>query len=354
MTLEPRDDATRESRLWDEYIVRAELQNDADSEFLAEIRRLESLVQTPPPPNGLSGTTWEKITGEPLPLVPYAPALAPSTNGRHAVSAALPRPARSSSRQSVVLAEIYRLLAVAAMSGFAGGFLAGIWARIAMRASGFFTDDRNRGLLTDNDAVVGNMTLSGTLSIAMFGGVIGIVAGLLYVGIRRWLPGRGWQRPLAFGVLLLAVLGFVIMDKSNPDYRLFGPAWMNIGTFSLAYIVMGFTVGTIAEYLQTRLPAPGAADQSRRGNVVAGILMAPFAFFGGLGLIFIVVGTTGIGALVLLAIACTWIPVVRPNWTLRLPSFLQQPETFAYATLAIPSLFGLALTLRAIAAIAGG
>ncbi len=354
MTLEPRDDATRESRLWDEYIGGAELQNDADSEFLAEIKRLESMVQTPPPPKGLSETTWERITGGPLPQAQYVPQTMPSTNGRYASPVAGSLSVRIASRRVTVLAEVYRLLAVSAMAGFAGGFLAGAWARVAMRASGFLTENRNRGLLTDNEAAVGDITLSGTLSIAMFGAAIGIVAGLLYIGVRRWLPGRSWQRPLIYGVLLLAVFGFVIMDESNPDYQLFGPAWMNVGTFSLAYIVMGFTVGMFVDFLETRMPSPVAIGRSRRKNVMVGVLMAPFALVGGMGILFTIGGTEGVGGLVLILVACTRLPFARPSWTLRLPRILQQPERFAYVSLAIPSLVGLTLTLRAIAAIVGG
>src|SRR5215204_4962633 len=97
------------------------------------------------------------------------------------------------------------------------------------------TDPRNRGLLTENDAAVGTITFAGTMSIAMFAGIVGILGGLLYVAIRSRLPGTGWRRGLLYGGLVLATFGFIVMDETNPDYQLFGPPGVNVGTFSFIY-----------------------------------------------------------------------------------------------------------------------
>jgi hypothetical protein len=347
------DDAARLSKLWDERVEGAEVTERSDLELLAEISWLETITQTPAPPDGLAERTWNELTGTPLPLAIYQPGAQPAPNGRHA-AATTPRQARAISGRWIVVGEAIRLLAVATIGGFAGGFLSGIWARIAMRLAGALTIDRNRGLLTDNDAVVGHITLGGTMSIAMFGGVLGVIAGLLYVALRRWLPGSDRVRPLSYGVLLLGVFGFVIMDKSNPDYNLFGPAWMNVGSFSLAYLVMGYAIGSLVDWLDRRMTNPIAATRSNRANALRLVAMAPFASLGFVGLVMTAVGTAGIGAVVMLLIALSWIPVVRPGFRLRLPVLVRNPVTFAYATLALPCLIGLGLTLRAIVVIVGG
>jgi hypothetical protein len=351
MSREGMDDADRLGRLWDDRVLGSAGESDADDDLLAMVRGFEAAAQTPPPPSDLASRTWQRLTGGPLPLVPYVPVPAVATNGHHR-AAASPR-ARSTRRDTVY--ELVRQLAIAALAGMCGGFVTGIWARVMMRLSGIVTDDRNRGLLTENNAVVGQMTFTGTMTIALLGAAMGVVGGLLYVAVRRWLPGSAWQRSAAFGVLLLAVFGYVVMDRHNPDYRLFGPAWMNVGTFSLAYLVFGLVTGATAEWLQQRMPRFGVAGRStrRRAGVVA--LLTPLA---GIALYALVVLGAGIagpsGVLVVAVIALARLPVERVVARLHLGALMLRPAYVGYAAVAIPSLVGVTFTVRAIVAIVSG
>jgi hypothetical protein len=349
-------DANRLARLWDELVAGKHPPDAADAEFLWAIGQVEHLAYVPPAAPELVARSWEKLIEGVDELVPYeldAAVLKP-TNGHHPVAVAdlnIEAPAK----RSTTIADLYRILAIAVMAGLIGGFFTGGWARFAMRLAGYLTIDRNRGLLTENDAVVGQITFGGTLFLAFTGAAFGVVVGLLYVAIRRWLPGNQHLKPVIFSVLLLGVFGFVIMDPSNPDYVTFGPAWLNVVSFSLGYIVIGTAVGLLVESLDRRIPKLDAlkGSQWRRLFKMAGL--APFALIGMLAILVIGVGSRETApllmTLLMLAAILFWIMAKIVNLrSIRLP----QSPIINYMVLAVPSLIGLFLTMRAVATILGG
>ena len=201
----------------------------------------------------------------------------------------LPRPDRviparpsTSSFVSVAWLTVSRWLAIGALSGFAAGFVTGIWTRIAMRFSGMLTVDRNRLLLTESEAAVGRVTLYGTFSLAMFAAVVGVAGGLLYMAIRRWLPHNAWLRALAYGALWLGAFGFLVLDPGNSDFHRFGPAWFNVSTFSVAYLFYGAALSVFADRLDRLIPR-AVPPQSSRWQAVA--WTSGLAVFAALGLI---------------------------------------------------------------------
>jgi hypothetical protein len=145
------------------------------------------------------------------------------------------------------------------------------------------------------------------------------------------------------------------MDRSNPDYRLFGPAWLNVGTFSLAYLVFGLVVGSTAEWLEVKTPRLGRAGGSRRRRFAVGGLLTPFALIGLLWFLLAGVGVAGLtGILIAAVIAVAQLPANRllriRRFTIRVP----RPDLIGYAALAAPGLIGFTLTVRAIVDIVGG
>lgn len=348
-------DGERLGRIWDAWQAGRPPATGDDAELLAVIRDLESAMQVPAPPAELISRTWEQIAGAPLPLAPYAtgglPAITANGHRRPAPAA----PVTSRARGIAVLAAFWRLAVIGVLAGFGAGFVVGLWTRVAMRLSGFLTVDANRDLLTENDEVVGRITLGGTLSLALFGAALGVMGGLLYLALRRWLPGRSWQRSLGYGVLLLAVFGFFIMDPANPDYVLFGPAWMNVGTFSLAYVLFGLLAGTLAELLDRRLPRlEGVAQRWKR--VLLLVTTAPLILIALMALLTMVVGLLGTSALIVvvllvaLAAAAAGPRLIRA-FSLRLPA---PGRRFWYAAAAVPGLAGFVVTVRNIVEILQG
>jgi hypothetical protein len=345
---------------WDALVTGAPLPETVDPELAATIQAFYALDDVPPPAPALLGDVWQELVGEPLVVAPLAPleVTAPSANGRvkhepdrHEVKAAAARPGPWRRRLDIGL-RADRLLAVGVMAGFGAGFAGGIWARLAMRVSGFLTDSRNRGLLTENDAPVGAITFGGTMSIALFAGVVGILGGLLYVIIRSRLPGQGWRRGLLYGGLLLATFGFIVMDKDNPDYHLFGPPGVNVGTFSLVYILFGLIVAPLADWLDRILPKWPPVTPFRMRLLPA---YAALAFFGSFGFLMILMGVLFTGGMPSVIFALFIVLAIVSPMSPRLFRSMQlpRPALIGYAALAAPSLIGLVLTVRAIADILG-
>ncbi len=346
-------DGERLGRVWDAH--QAGVAPDArDTIFLDAIRDLEAVLSVPAASPELIARTWEQITGAPLPLAPY-PVAAPVAGNGHQSRPTAVVTSRRTRTIAVKAAVICRLLVIGVTAGLAAGFLTGLWSRVAMRLSGFLTDDANRFIRTENNARVGDITLGGTLTLGAVGAALGILGGLLYLAIRRWLPGRSWVRALTYGALLLAVFGFVVMDPNNRDYQLFGPVWINVGTLSLSYVLFGLMVGLMADGLDRRL-APVTIGASRRRLATYLIAGAPCAVLGGVVLLGGAVGLADVAPLVLAGLLLAAVAMPIASWLIG-TGWLQLPapgRRFWYATWTIPALAGCFLTIRSIVEIMHG
>ncbi|MEJ7901217.1 MAG: hypothetical protein WKF63_05180 [Thermomicrobiales bacterium] len=280
-------EASRLSRIWDGLIAGVPSRNEDDAALLADIHLVEQSARVPAAPPDLKVRVWNELMRQAPPSLSAAvttPAFEP--NG-HLPNQAIPvrRLGRVRLRTAMVLS-LSRWIAIGVIAGFAAGFATGLWTRVAMRLAGILTVDRNRGLLTENDAAIGQLSLAGTLSLAMFGAMIGVVGGLVYVAIRTWLPRNGWLRAVGFGALLLAVFGFVVMDPGNPDYRRFGPPWFNVLTFSLAYVLCGAGISFVADRLDRRIPLLVTHRTHRTGSFAWLVVLAPFTLIGVIAIVF--------------------------------------------------------------------
>ena len=162
---------------------------------------------------------------------------------------------------------LLRLVATGLLAGAVAGFLAGgVGSRLAMRAVTLLAGAEHRGELTEAQARVGEITAEGTLFLLLAGTFLGMGGGLLYVAVRRWLPGRSWQKGLAFGIWLLAVLGWLIVDGDNVDFRLFVPSAVSVGLFAALYLLFGLIVAPLVERLDRR----GGRRPTHRSLALAG------------------------------------------------------------------------------------
>jgi hypothetical protein len=185
--------------------------------------------------------------------------------------------------------------AVAVVAGLGAGVLvAGAGGRLAMRLLAATAGDDAQGRLTEADEVVGRITTGGTIGFVIFTALFfGVATGLLYLLIRRWLPG-GRLGGLTFGALLLVVAATTIdpLRSGNPDFDLVGPGWLSLVVFSALVLAHGALVAAIAGRYSRALPL-----LTRQGRSIAAhapiLLVAPFAS----ALIVIAV----VGALVVLA-----------------------------------------------------
>lgn len=121
------------------------------------------------------------------------------------------------------------------------------------------------GQVTANGNIVGDITAGGTLVLVIFSGAAsGLIGGLLHAAVRPSLPAAGARRALAFGLLLLAMLGYSVLDPENPDFRRFGSPLVNVGLFAALTVVFGMLVA----WLSMRLHRALAPEAGRRRPAV--------------------------------------------------------------------------------------
>jgi hypothetical protein len=133
----------------------------------------------------------------------------------------------------------------------------GIGGRIAMRIAAIMAGDEQQGALTDAEEIVGDITFDGTLALIIFGGaLIGMFGGLIYLALRRWLADAGPWRGLAFGVLLLAIFGWAVIEGDNKDFHQFGRPALNIAMFAAIFVIFGLLVPPLFDRMQRMLRPP--------------------------------------------------------------------------------------------------
>lgn len=176
-----------------------------------------------------------------------------------------PQPGRA--RDAVSLA---RTLSVAALAGAAGGFVVGgVLGRLGMRLLAV-TSPYAHGGLTDDQAIVGEITLAGTANLVLAVTSLGALAGLVYVLVRRVLPRSGRGRALGFAVFTGSIGGaLVVHDHPSFDYTVLGPAWLTVSMFVALPVLFGLLTAALIEFLER----PGGVAQ----RLPWGILVAAAA-----------------------------------------------------------------------------
>ncbi len=141
-------------------------------------------------------------------------------------------------------------------AGVVAGAVAGLGARLAMLVVRLLNDSHN-GENTHNTAIVGRVTVVGTLNIVVEGMFLAIPAAVLYLLVRRWVPGRGAMKGLLFGLLLLLVAGSAVLDGNYEYFRSIS-TWRAVAMFAALYPLFGVVLGFLAErWVKRPQGAPG-------------------------------------------------------------------------------------------------
>lgn len=165
-----------------------------------------------------------------------------------------------------------------AMAGAIGGFLwGGIGGRVAMRLVFLTSDDRVRGLTSDDGFEIGRFSPD-TIALVVFATILGTIAGVLYGLVRTQLRGPRWLLAIAVGTAVGLGGGGLLVHADGVDFRVLEPLWLTVGLFVAIPAVWGVTVVHLAERLLTRtalFPGAGRLDPTRIGQAAAwGILLA--------------------------------------------------------------------------------
>lgn len=158
----------------------------------------------------------------------------------------------------------------AVVAGAIAGFIsAGVGSRVVMRIIALMNDDRT-GAKTDASAIVGDISFGGTMSLLVLGTIAGVLGGLLYLGLRRWLwVPAGW-RGVAFGVVTLMTVGVPLFDTANVDFQIFEPVLAVIGMFAALFLLNGVLLAPLLERIH---PQPPYSDGVVAPRAAAGIIL---------------------------------------------------------------------------------
>ena len=172
-------------------------------------------------------------------------------------------------------------IGVAMLAGLVAGVLViGLGGRLAMRISGILGGQTAAGLLTENNNVVGEITVGGTLFLIVSGATYGVLFGMLYVAVRPLLTPLGRWQPFTFGVLFFLVFGFTFINPENSDFRRFGPSVVNVAMFGAIFVLFGMTLASLTTALDPRdAAAPGAprigVGRMRLTTLITALLAIP-------------------------------------------------------------------------------
>lgn len=153
---------------------------------------------------------------------------------------------------------LVRYAGVCMLAGVAAGLIAaGAGGRLVMRLLAVTSSEESQGAITEGNAVIGEITLDGTLGFITFiGPVTGILTGLALALLAPLLP-RGRAGGVALGTVLLVLAGSRIdpLRSGNFDFNLVGPDWLSVS----AFIVLAMFQGLVAVAVAARLSGPAPA-----------------------------------------------------------------------------------------------
>jgi len=156
----------------------------------------------------------------------------------------------------VIRRYLWRVGLVFGCGAGAGVLMAGPGGRLVMRLLAVTAPQTAQGRITEADEIVGRISMSGTTGFIIFVGIFfGLMIGIFYLLIHRWLP-RGRLGGVVFGLLLLVWFSVPAdpLRPDNPDFEIVGPGWVSIIAFSVLVVFHGMLVAAVAGRYSRSLP----------------------------------------------------------------------------------------------------
>lgn len=135
-----------------------------------------------------------------------------------------------------------RTLATVTIIGVGCGvFVVGVLSRLAMSLL-IQLNPEAAGLTSDDGFVMGQVTLSGSLNLAVIvGPLFGILGAGFYLAFRGLMIGPRWFRLLSFSVGPAVVVAAMVVHPTGVDFRELEPLWLAVALFVLipaVYVVL--------------------------------------------------------------------------------------------------------------------
>lgn len=142
-----------------------------------------------------------------------------------------------------------RRLCAVTVAALCAGLVGAGGGRVAMRIMALTSPDQ-KGALTAADAVVGRVTLEGTIGLILFTAFLSVPVGWVYALTRRWVPGKGSVKALVFGFMLVSLLGWTLIDSNNKDFFILHPPSLAIGLFLALPFLYGVIIASVLEPIE--------------------------------------------------------------------------------------------------------
>ncbi len=155
---------------------------------------------------------------------------------------------------------LWRQLAAGLLAGLAGGLVLGVGGRVAMR------------LIALGAGLDPGFSWGGSVEVVATGLMIGVPAGLVFIALRRLIPGPSIWRGAAFGVLLFLALVIVPPPAARSASESVGRLLLTVGLFGPLFVLYGIVAELVARRLRRgdepsqTAPASGATRTSREGE----------------------------------------------------------------------------------------
>ena len=205
-------------------------------------------------------------------------------------------------------------------AGVSAGFLAGVLiggvgGRLAMLALRLTSDPTLHGISTDDGFTIGRVSLQTLFLLGVTAG-LGMLGGLFYLVVRRWIPSR-WRIPLMTSFFAL-VGGAGLIGPSAVDFTLLSPLPLAVALFVAIPAAYGATMPWIAE----RLLREDSILRRGRWAWVVGVVPLVFANI--------------VGALILLVALGVWVigrsaPSLVKAWRSQVVTWLGRAALLAVA-----------------------
>jgi len=141
----------------------------------------------------------------------------------------------------------------------AGILVMGLGGRLMMRVLAATSSDDVQGFVTDMEAIVGEVTVGGTIGFVLFiGAGSGLIGWLLRLVFRRWLPRRSVVAGLlaaGIGAGLLA-RGSSLLDPDNHDFAILSPTLLAVGMIIALIVTFAMLLAVLADVGAQRWPTP--------------------------------------------------------------------------------------------------
>ena len=197
-----------------------------------------------------------------------------------------------SERRRLAIEALGASVGVGVLAGAVAGFVwGGVGGRVAMRIVLLTSDDRVRGLTSDDGFEIGVISAA-TVFLLIFTTILGAIAGLIYGFSRMLLKGPRWIVAIAVGIAAGAGGGALIVHTDGIDFHILEPLALTVGLFVLIPAAWGVTVVLLAErLLRPRTVLPNLPPMARRrlgGFVASAIAWLALAAITAMGLVSLV------------------------------------------------------------------